>query len=84
MRLQRDSFLILLAVLLTGCNQNPVPQETASPSPPPPKVDDPKSASFVGLTAPKPVTWIEPPPTGSMRAAHYTVRSEKGRVGKRG
>ena len=78
MRLQRDSFLIVLAVLLTGCNQNPVPQETASPSPPPPKVDDPKTASFLGLTAPKPVTWIEHPPTGSMRAANYTVPGRDG------
>ncbi len=78
MRLQRDSFLILLAVLLTGCNQNPVPQETASPAPPPPKVDDPKTASFLGLTAPKPVTWIEHPPTSSMRAANYTVPGRDG------
>ncbi|MEE9128439.1 MAG: hypothetical protein V3T84_00330 [Phycisphaerales bacterium] len=78
MRLQRDSSLIVLAVLLTGCNQNTVPQETASSTPPPPKVDDPRTASFVGLTAPKPVTWIEHPPTGSMRAANYTVPGRDG------
>ena len=78
MRIQRDSVLIVLAVLLTGCNQNTVPQETASSTPPPPKVDDPKTASFVGLTAAKPVTWIEHPPTGSMRAANYTVPGRDG------
>ena len=78
MRLQRDSFLIVLAVLLTGCNQTTVPQETASSTPPPPEVDDPKTANFVGLTAPKLVTWIEHPPTGSMRAANYTVPGRDG------
>lgn len=78
MRLQRDSFLIVLAVLLTGCNEKTVPQETASSTPPAPKVDDPKTASFVGLTAPKPVTWIEHPPTGLMRAANYTVPGRDG------
>lgn len=78
MRLQRDSFLIVLAVLLTGCDQNTVPQETASSTPPPPEVDDPKTANFVGLTAPKLVTWIEHPPTGSMRAANYTVPGRDG------
>ncbi len=78
MRLPRDSLLIVLAVLLTGCNKNTVPQETASSTPPPPKVDDPKTASFLGLTAPKPVTWIEHPPTGTMRAANYTVPGRDG------
>ncbi len=78
MRIQRDSFLIVLAVLVTGCNQNTVPQETASSTPPPPEVDDPKTANFVGLTAPKPVTWIEHPLTGSMRAANYTVPGRDG------
>ncbi len=78
MRPQRDSFLIVLAVLLTGCNQNTVPQETASSTVPPPKVNDPKTASFLGLTAPKPVTWIEHPPTGSMRAANFTVPGRDG------
>ena len=78
MRLPRDSLLIVLAVLLTGCNQNTVPQETASSTPPPPEVDDPKTASFLGLTAPKPVTWIEHPPTSSMRAANYTVPGRDG------
>ena len=78
MRLPRDSLLIVLAVLLTGCNKNTVPQETASSTPPPPKVNDPKTASFLGLTAPKPVTWIEHPPTSSMRAANYTVPGRDG------
>lgn len=78
MRPPRDSLLIVLAVLLTGCNKNTVPQETASSTPPPPKVNDPKTASFLGLTAPKPVTWIEHPPTSSMRAANYTVPGRDG------
>ncbi len=78
MRLPRDSLLIVLAALLIGCDKNTVPQETASSTPPPPKVDDPKTANFVGLTAPKPVTWIEHPPTGSMRAANYTVPGRDG------
>jgi hypothetical protein len=68
----------VLAALLIGCDKNTVPQETASSTPPPPKVDDPKTANFVGLTAPKPVTWIEHPPTGSMRAANYTVPGRDG------
>ncbi len=78
MRPPRDSLLIVLAVLLTGCDKNTVPQETASSTPPPPKVNDPKTASFLGLTAPKPVTWIEHPPTSSMRAANYTVPGRDG------
>ncbi len=78
MRLPRDSLLIVLAALLIGCDKNTVPQETASSTPPPPAVDDPKTANFVGLTAPKPVTWIEHPPTGSMRAANYTVPGRDG------
>ena len=78
MRLQRDFLLIVLAALLIGCNENAVPQEPVSTTPPPPDVDDPKTASFVGLTAPKPVTWIEHPPTSSMRAANYTVPGRDG------
>ena len=78
MRLQRDFLLIVLAALLIGCNENAVPQEPVSTTPPPPDVDDPKTAIFVGLTAPKPVTWIEHPPTSSMRAANYTVPGRDG------
>ena len=78
MRLKRDSLLIVLAALLIGCDENNVPQEPASSTPPLPEVDDPKTANFVGLTGPKPVTWIEHPPTGSMRAANYTVPGRDG------
>jgi hypothetical protein len=39
---------------------------------------DPKVARFLGLEAPKPVTWIEHPPPFSMRKAQYTVPGRDG------
>ena len=40
--------------------------------------DDPKIATFLGLVADKPATWIEHPPQGSMRLANYTVPGRDG------
>ena len=79
MRLQRNAYIVILSVILTGCNKNTVPDETApSAEPPSPKINDPGTARFLGLTAPKPVTWIEHPPSSSMRAANYTVPGRDG------
>ena len=79
MRLQRNAYIVILSVILTGCNKNTVPEETApSAEPPSPKINDPGTARFLGLTAPKPVTWIEHPPSSSMRAANYTVPGRDG------
>ncbi len=40
--------------------------------------DDPKKATFLGLVADKPATWIEHPPQGSMRLANFTVPGRDG------
>ncbi len=93
MQIPRNAYIIILSVILTGCNKNAVPDEaapsaalpsartTAPPTTtttPPPRIYDPGTARFLGLTAPKPVTWIEHPPTGSMREANYTVPGRDG------
>ena len=79
MQLPRNAYIIILSVILIGCNKNTVPDDTApSAGPPSPRTNDPGTARFLGLTAPKPVTWIEHPPTGSMRAANYTVPGRDG------
>jgi len=40
--------------------------------------DDPKKATFLGLVADKPATWIEHPPQGQMRLANFTVPGRDG------
>lgn len=85
MQFSRHYALIVLTAVLNGCSKSTAPEETASSTPPPttqatppPKVDDPKTARFLGLTAPKSVMWIEHPPSSTMRAANYTVPGRNG------
>ncbi len=55
---------------------------TTAPASPTPPVwqpsDDPKMAKFLGLAAPKPATWIEHPPQGTMRVTTFIVPGRDG------
>ena len=72
---------LLSLVLAVGCEQDPVastpdpPATVAGPraAPASNSSGDPKTARFLGLTAPKPATWMEQTPASQMRAATYTV-----------
>ncbi len=55
----------------------PAPATPAARDPVRPS-DDPRTARFLGLEAPKPATWIEQPPTSAMRKAEYTVPGRDG------
>jgi len=81
----RQFYIWTATAIFCGCGEHEVAESNAPSTPPTPTVsttlpqsDDPTVASFLGLTAPKPVTWIEHPPTGSMRAANYTVPGRDG------
>lgn len=81
----------LAGVSLVHCAEDQ-PDDAGVPSSPLPSVtvddqqapagwtpsDDPKMARFLGLVAPKPVTWIEHPPSSKVRAANYTVPGRDG------
>ena len=79
---------LLLAVGATvGCKEDPV---ASTPDPPAIVADPPaapasnssgdsKTARFLGLTAPKPATWMEQTPARKMRAATYSVPGPEGR-----
>ncbi|MCZ6493713.1 MAG: hypothetical protein O6933_06500 [Planctomycetota bacterium] len=81
----------LAGVSLVQCGEDQ-PDDAGAPSSPLPSVtvddqparagwtpsDDPKTARFLGLVAPKPVTWIEHPPSSNMRVANYTVPGRDG------
>ena len=53
-----------------------VPRASAPPAWRP--SDDPRVAKFLGLRAPKPVTWSEQPPQSSMHVADYVVPGRDG------
>ena len=81
--------------LAAGCDRNASAPAPPSADPPPASQPangpvappderwkpstDPRVATFLGLDAPKPVTWIEHPPTFRMRKAQYTVPGREGR-----
>ncbi|MCZ6445472.1 MAG: hypothetical protein O6758_04725, partial [Planctomycetota bacterium] len=64
-----------------GAPSSPLPSVTVDDQPEPAgwtPSDDPKTARFLGLVAPKPVTWIEHPPSSKARVANYTVPGRDG------
>ena len=66
----------------TQVQPTPPTQPSDAPKPPPvPKWNPPadtKSVTFLGLTAPKPATWIEHPPQSSMHTTMLTVPGSDG------
>ena len=64
----------LTSDLLTGRKSQVRIDTSALDSPP----DDPTSLTVLGLTAPKPATWIWQPPKRTMRKANFTVPGRDG------
>ncbi len=84
------SLLVAGLVVVLGCRNDHATDDPPTPPPPPAtaaaSTDAPpgrpsrdlKTASFLGLRAPKPATWIEHPARAMGRVANYTVPGRDG------